>query len=466
MRVSYVMLASLSTTALLSAVAAAQCEASFNGGLGLPGVGNGYADPILVWNDGTRESLYVGGSFAEIGGAFINCIARYDEPTDSWRALGTGLNLGSTNGFVTSIVSTTIGSSTGRSRLIVGGRFTSAGGQPFTEGIAAWDGQRWESIGLNVAQGNAVWDIAVGDVGQGPRLFVAGNLGVGFNGISQWDGEAWLPVGTGTGINGVFSPYIADLEIFDDGSGPALYAVGRFDTVDGVAAQLAARFKNGAWQRIGLGLSRQSDALKYLDSATVFNNGSGASLYVGGTQFGIQAISGSAHVARWNGTNWAFVGQSLGTGRVSALRGWNDGNGQALYFAGTAFPGINNFGKLVQNTWTSVQGSLRDSSTPNSSTSGNWPSAFGLGIWRDSLVISGSFITIGPTQARGLATLQACCPCPADFNRDGSVEGSDVEAFFVSFESGLEPADVDCSGGVDGTDVQYFFSKWETGGCE
>ncbi len=59
----------------------------------------------------------------------------------------------------------------------------------------------------------------------------------------------------------------------------------------------------------------------------------------------------------------------------------------------------------------------------------------------------------------------ACRPCAADFNNDGSVEGSDVEAFFIAWTQGLATADVDQSGGVDGSDVEAFFTVWEAGGC-
>ncbi len=448
----------------LAVAAAGQCTPTYSGLLGLPGLGNGYADPILAWDDGRGERLYVGGSFSEIGGAFATILARYEAATDTWSRVGSGLSTGSTNGFVTSMVVTSIGSPNGRDRLLVAGRFTSAGGVGGTEGIAAWDGTTWAPVYLTVPAGHAIWDMVVGDLGQGPRLFVAGGFGLPFGGIAQFDGESWSAVGTGVGIAGAFSPYVADLEIFNDGTGPALYAVGRFDTVDGVATQLAARFVNGAWRRIGLGLSRLSDALKYLDAMTVHNDGSGTALYVGGTQFGVTG-SGTSNVAKWNGSAWSTVGQILGTGRVSALRGWHNGQSNDLYFAGTAFPGINNFGKLQGNQWVSVDGSLRDSATPNSATSGNWPSAFGLGEWNGDLIIGGSFITIGPVQARGIAALQGCCPCAADFNRDGGSDGADVEAFFLAWEQGGTDGDVDCSGGTDGSDVEVFFRQWEAAGC-
>jgi hypothetical protein len=56
-------------------------------------------------------------------------------------------------------------------------------------------------------------------------------------------------------------------------------------------------------------------------------------------------------------------------------------------------------------------------------------------------------------------------PCPADFNRDGGVDGSDVEAFFRTWESGVASADVNEDGGVDNGDVERFLFTWERGGC-
>lgn len=56
-------------------------------------------------------------------------------------------------------------------------------------------------------------------------------------------------------------------------------------------------------------------------------------------------------------------------------------------------------------------------------------------------------------------------PCPADYNQDGGIDGSDVDAFFADWEGGLPGADVNQDGGIDGSDVDYFFLVWEAGGC-
>jgi hypothetical protein len=54
-----------------------------------------------------------------------------------------------------------------------------------------------------------------------------------------------------------------------------------------------------------------------------------------------------------------------------------------------------------------------------------------------------------------------CDPCVADWNEDGGVDGSDVQAFFADWETGN--ADVNEDGGTDGADVEAFFDLWEAG---
>ncbi|MCX5691729.1 MAG: PKD domain-containing protein [Planctomycetota bacterium] len=56
-------------------------------------------------------------------------------------------------------------------------------------------------------------------------------------------------------------------------------------------------------------------------------------------------------------------------------------------------------------------------------------------------------------------------PCIADFNQDGGVDGTDVEAFFAAWEAGDAIADANEDGGVDGADIETFFTFWEAGGC-
>ncbi len=62
-------------------------------------------------------------------------------------------------------------------------------------------------------------------------------------------------------------------------------------------------------------------------------------------------------------------------------------------------------------------------------------------------------------------TLCRCLECPADFNQDGGIDGSDVGDFFAVWEGGSCDGDINQDGGVDGEDVSVFFAAWSAGGC-
>ncbi|MBS0196800.1 MAG: hypothetical protein JSR77_08585 [Planctomycetes bacterium] len=55
--------------------------------------------------------------------------------------------------------------------------------------------------------------------------------------------------------------------------------------------------------------------------------------------------------------------------------------------------------------------------------------------------------------------------CVGDYNGDGGIDGTDVQAFFSEWESASGCADVNDDGGIDGSDVQTFFDRWEAGAC-
>lgn len=53
--------------------------------------------------------------------------------------------------------------------------------------------------------------------------------------------------------------------------------------------------------------------------------------------------------------------------------------------------------------------------------------------------------------------------CLADINRDGGVDGADVQEFFEFWSAGDSRGDFNGDGGVDGQDVQTFFDVWGLG---
>jgi hypothetical protein len=94
------------------------------------------------------------------------------------------------------------------------------------------------------------------------------------------------------------------LEVYDDGSGagPQLYASGGFWMAGGSTAHLVARWDGTNWSDLDFGLTGGGGIAEEM---TVFDDGSGAKLYVGGS-FGYSGTNGNAaeNIAAWDGTHW------------------------------------------------------------------------------------------------------------------------------------------------------------------
>jgi len=456
----------LLTTAGAAASTLAQCEPFWDGQVGNPGVGRGYIQPMMNWDDGTGEQLYIGGSFdGIIGVAGSTILARWDRDTDTWSRVGTpALSTGSTNGFLTSILPFDV---FGEERLVVAGFFASAGGVADTRSIAAWNGDEWVSMGAALPAPQSIWSMTAGDVGDGENLIISGAWpeigGVAAADIAQWDGEQWLPIGDGTGIFGTFSPTVFGVEMFDDGTGPALYAGGRFDSIGGaVGTSLIGRFNGTSWEAVGSGLigtSFTADA----GVMTVYDDGTGPALYVGGRNF-FAAGQPDVSVYKWDGVSWTAVGQEFG-GAVTDMIVWDDGSGPGLYLAGTAVPDIQYIAKLVDDEWVPVDGGI--ASTPP--TSGSFASAFGLHVWDGDLYVGGNFTLVGDPaiDVRGIVRRHGCddASCYPDFDGDGSLTIFDFLAFQNAFDAGDLTADCDEDGALTIFDFLCFQNAFDAG-CE
>jgi hypothetical protein len=113
--------------------------------------------------------------------------------------------------------------------LYAGGGFKTAGGVAANR-IAKWDGASWSPLSSGTAFPRSVEALAVYDDGGGPALYAGGSFtsagGVAANGIAKWDGQTWSPLGSGT--TGDYGPHVGALAVYDDGTGPALFAGGGF----------------------------------------------------------------------------------------------------------------------------------------------------------------------------------------------------------------------------------------------
>jgi len=150
---------------------------------------------------------------------------------------------------------------------------------------------------------------------------------------------------------------VSALTVFDDGSGPALYAGGAFTTAGGVVVNGIAKWNGSSWSQLGSGMSgsfsRQSVLSqcsttavdpRYTRAATsrrgwcrgephceverielvsarkrgeqlclcpeTFNAGSGPALYAGGS-YRSRVVSFANGIAKWNGSSWSALGSAL-----------------------------------------------------------------------------------------------------------------------------------------------------------
>ncbi|MBL9120311.1 MAG: thrombospondin type 3 repeat-containing protein [Phycisphaerae bacterium] len=331
----------------------------------------GTVEALTAYDDGAGfgERLYVGGKFATAGGVSAKRIARWDG--SAWSALGGGVtfdvralaggsigtsspslfaagvsaNAGHEGGsgnadrirrwngtgwstlgtgldgdaFALALFDDGLGSGT---RLYVGGAFTNAGGSG-ASWIACWNGISWSKVGLGLNE--RVMALTTFDDGLGTKLYAGGRFtsagGATVNRIARWDGSGWSPLGAGSGPHPApgMDADVKALAVFDDGSGPALYAGGSFTTAGGVAANRIAKWNGSTWSALGTGPANglNGDVLTLI--AYNDQSGSGPRLYVGGTFTSAGGIT--AHrLAMWDGAAWAPVSTLAGQGANKPVR--------------------------------------------------------------------------------------------------------------------------------------------------
>src|SRR5690606_34508009 len=193
------------------------------------------------------------------------------------------------------------------------GHFLDTGGVRYLF-IARWDGSAWTPLsgggvsGGPEPGGTQIHTLAVFDDGSGPALYVGGNFtragGVPANRIDRWDGSAWTPRGEGVSSSSGMS--VGTVSVFDDGTGPALYAGGSFLTAGGATVRGIARWDGAAWTPLG-------DWIGGVRALTVFDDGTGPALYAGGSFFAASGAIGNG-MARWDGASWTPLGDGVRDG--------------------------------------------------------------------------------------------------------------------------------------------------------
>jgi uncharacterized repeat protein (TIGR01451 family) len=208
-----------------------------------------------------------------------------------------------------------------------------------------------------------VADMVVYDDGSGPAIYAAGSFlaagGVTVNRIARWDGAAWSALSGPSGIG--VDDSVGALAVYDDGSGEALYAGGYFTTAGGVTVNRIAKWNGAAWSALP-GISEPGvDGLE-VHALAVYDDGSGKALYAAGSFTKAGGVT-AYHVARWDGTSWSPLSGPSGnglSGRAYALAVYDDGSGETLYAGGNFWEAggvtVNLIAKWDGTTWSPLSG--------------------------------------------------------------------------------------------------------------
>lgn len=279
------------------------------------------------------ENVFIGGQFTEAGGLNASSVARFNQNSRTWHTLGDGVSNPVENPtFVPSVSALAVSGDD----IYVGGRFSAAGNQ-LANHIAHYDlsTNSWNAIGSGVEGEFAqVLDAKIVN----DNLYISGSFtsvnGIPANGIARYNitDEEWHSVGEG--VEGTFySMAITDNEIylggfldesgswglasysFTDGSwqtvvtvsgqvntllhtGDALYIGGSFTEVDGVSANRVAKYdiSSSTWTPLGSGVNNMVSTLELINDH----------LYVGGS-FTSAGGSNAFKVTRYdlNTEEWA-----------------------------------------------------------------------------------------------------------------------------------------------------------------
>lgn len=259
------------------------------------------------------------------------CLIALNNNAQNWITPGSGVNDDIRSFYVDSVTD----------RLIALGKFTNAGGIP-AKGIAAWDGNAWDSVSsYGVIASQEVWAVrrfngdlyAIGafwnsindyyfarwngvywDSLQNLGLNIPGGL-IEYNNellcygafdtlgnsacskIARWNGTQWLPFdSTRFGGHGIYTAYTYNGQLFVGGNfnnySYSIQDIARWDVT------------SGSWQNVSGGVNGM---FGQIGSIEAFNG----ELYIAGLFYSSDGNAGTC-IQKWNGTQWSDVGGGMG----------------------------------------------------------------------------------------------------------------------------------------------------------
>ncbi|MBI2928565.1 MAG: Ig-like domain-containing protein [Verrucomicrobia bacterium] len=364
----------------------------------------GEISALTVFNDGAGSAIYAAATSLFAGGQSIEGVARWTGA--QWSPVGPGLN----SAFALIVFND------GSGPALYAGGINRAG----RRGVFKWTGTDWAQLGPFTFA--VISSLAVFDDGSGPALYAGGRELPG-PGVIKWDGSTWSAVGRSFGLSIISERGVLALGVFDDGTGPALYAGGEFAVARGAPATGLAKWDGRSWSPVGPGLGStipESSLPPLVFSLTVYDDGTGPALYAGGS-FGFDTPSGPvSNIARWDGRDWSPLGSGIER-RIAvadtgprALAVFDDGSGPALYAGGLFVKAggipVNGLARWDGLRWSALgNGVVRAQGTPGS--------VLAMAVFEDGrglgLFIGGTFGDYNGSTAENLTKwYRPTPPCP------------------------------------------------------
>ena len=181
--------------------------------------------------------------------------------------------------------------------LVLGGGFAAVDNVPGTRGVARWTGSEWRALADGID--GDIRAIASGRLAGKDVLVIGGRFDsegaqADFGHIAMWDDGEWVPVGGG--VDG----FVDDIEIFDDGSGPAMYVAALAEPDLGGPRGPVVRWDGTRWQQVG------ADPGVRAPDLFVFEGPQGRAMHARASAF--------EPAVRWDGSTWQetpFIGAAF-----------------------------------------------------------------------------------------------------------------------------------------------------------
>ncbi len=249
--------------------------AKFNGATWTPlesGISGGEFPMVYAVATGSGGDVFVGGNFELADGLVVNGIARWNDSSQEWFNMGSGVSNGSVHAIKV------VGSD-----VYVGGSFQYVDGN-FIPHLAKWNSTNgWSAVSGGVDDNVYALDEAGGELFVGGAFTQAGGLNA--NRIVKFNlsNSTWSALANGLGASAVSA--------IDASSANSVHVAGSFDTADGSTVSGIAMF-NGSWTDLGSGANEPLRALAV----------DGQDIWVGG-YFSTLGGRPSYHFGRYSSNN-------------------------------------------------------------------------------------------------------------------------------------------------------------------